>query len=136
MHTTLLAHVSAADDDPIILAALTGIRMPSDLPAESFLIGIRNADGVVYRHVEVKGLVAAIRAGEALRRLGYLPESGAELLPGRSARLVFGRPQAIEPFGFARQRRQMRACASMLPRGRVVGRPYGPALESGARAVA
>ena len=110
MLTTRLAPVSPADDDAAILRRITGVvaglePLPAEVAAERYELGLRNEEGKIYRYLDVGGMPMVFAITEALRGLGFTPEPGVPEAAVQRARIVFSRPPAILPFGFARRRK-------------------------------
>lgn len=134
MLTTRLAATSPADDDAAILRSVTGAvagldALPADVAAERYELGLRNEDGKIYRYLEVGGMPMVFAITEALRGFGFTPEPGApEAASAAVSRIVFSRPPAILPFGFARRRKVLwrnleRPAMPGVPATRVPARP-------------
>lgn len=110
MLTTRLAPVSPAEDDAAILRSVTAVvaglqTPPAEVVAERYELALRNDEGRIYRYLEVGGMPTVFAITEALRGLGFTPEPGVPEAASQPSRIVFSRPRAILPFGFARRRK-------------------------------
>ncbi len=131
MFTTRLSPVPPLEDDALIVHGLTqaaaGVEALQEATAERYLLGLRNADGQIYRHLDVPCMRTVIAISESLRSFGLAAEPGSLEPAAHGCQIVFSRPPVILPFGFA-PRHKVRP--RDLPR-----RPTTPARTLGAAPV-
>jgi hypothetical protein len=74
MLTRLLENIDPLPDDQVILSSLA-IEEPNDATAGvACPMGIRNADGLIYRVVQAQGLGETVRLIRTLQKLGFTEE--------------------------------------------------------------
>ena len=75
MLTRLLENIDPLPDDPLIVGSLS-IDTQADAPAGAATcpMGIRNADGRIYRLVQARGVGETVRLIRALQKLGFTEE--------------------------------------------------------------
>lgn len=86
-----LEQATLADDDDSVVAALESLPVERSPGDEVLVLGLRNAEGVVYRRFEVQGMRMALRISNLLREFGYAAEQGGRLASTGGCRIVFTR---------------------------------------------
>ncbi len=89
--TERLDQALCAEDDDSVVAALQSLPVERDRHGDVVVLGLRNAEGVVYRRFQVHGERMAIRVGNLLREFGYVAEPGPGGPQNRGCRTVFRR---------------------------------------------
>ena len=86
-----LQQAALADDDDSVVAALESLPVERNPGDELLVLGLRNAEGVVYRRFEVQGMRMALRISNLLREFGYAAEQGGSGAQASGCRIVFTR---------------------------------------------
>lgn len=89
MQTRLLEHVDPLSDDPLILVRLMRIGYAQALGSTPVPIGIRNADGHVYRVMLIVGVGEMLRVLRVMQQLGFAEED--QRSPAEGCELTFRR---------------------------------------------
>jgi hypothetical protein len=95
--TRLLEHVDPLSDDPLIVVRLMGIGHEQGLGGEPVPIGIRNADGRVYRLLLVVGVGETLRVLRLMQQLGFAEEDRRS--PAEGCQLTFRRHAGVPQQG-------------------------------------
>ena len=93
MQTRLLEHVDPLSDDPLIVVRLMGIGHEQHLGGEPVPIGIRNADGHVYRVLLTVGVGETLRVLRVMQQLGFAEEDRRS--PAEGCQLTFRRNKVV-----------------------------------------
>gem|GEM_PF-1828923 len=93
MQTRLLEHVDPLSDDPLILVGLMRIGHAQDPGGKPIPIGIRNAEGHVYRVLLTVGVGETLRVLRVMQQLGFAEEDHRS--PAEGCELTFRRQTLV-----------------------------------------
>jgi hypothetical protein len=82
MLTRLLENIDPLPDDPVIVGSLAIDPQSDTRVGEICPMGIRNADGLVYRVVQAQGVGETVRLIRTLQKLGFTEEDRTSTAEG------------------------------------------------------